>query len=523
MSEPKSQRESIPEPVSFGPYRIHELIGAGGMAEVYRATRCEADGTERPVVIKRVKPKHAGDPGFVRMFLDEAKLSAQLQHPNIVEVFEYGEINEHHYIAMEYLDGLHLQATHVRHVQVFGQPLPWEASVLIVRDMLRGLEYAHRKRDEQGRPMGLVHRDINLVNVMLDRDGTVKVLDFGIVKAADGIRSAETVGGVLKGKFGYMSPEQAEGRALDPRSDVFSAAIVLHELLTGRRLFWGEDDLAILRRVRAGEIPDPRTYRESVPEALVQVTLQGLARPLTDRYVSAAAMAAALDQVVAAEQIPDGTVRDVMKSLLPASEEGTRESMRRKRRRLTLAAWQKGVREAALPARAPASAEAAGELGTRDTEAAASPAGALEQETLIFTDARWLLRDEEDADPAGEPVLGEQDVTAVTDARIGDGTVDESTLILVGSQGDVPISDAERRLFPPTGRQPSEVLAQAETRILAEPEDGSGASAPLAVPEAAGEGPPRTGARRGVRLGMAVVLGLVLAALLVILWARFSP
>jgi hypothetical protein len=493
------------------------------MAEVYRATRCEADGTERSVVIKRVKPKHAGDPGFVRMFLDEAKLSAQLQHPNIVEVFEYGEIHGHHYIAMEYLDGLHLQAAHVRHVQVFGRPLPWEASVLIVRDMLRGLEYAHRKRDEQGRPLGLVHRDINLVNVMLDRDGTVKVLDFGIVKAADGIRSAETVGGVLKGKFGYMSPEQAEGRSLDPRSDVFSAAIVLHELVTGRRLFWGEDDLAILRRVRAGEIPDPRLYRESVPEALVQVTLQGLARPLDDRYASAAAMAEALDQVASAEQIPDGIVRDVMKSLLPASEAGTREAMRRKRRRLTLAVWQKGVREAALPGRDPAAVEAAGELGTGETEAAAPPSGTLEQQTLIFTDARWLLPDEEGADTAAEPVLGEQDVTAVTDARAGDGTVDESTLILVGSQADIQISEAERRLFPPTGRRPAESLARAETHVLADPEDGSAAGSPPSDPEATEKGPPRTGARRGVRLGMAVVLAVVLAALLVILWARFSP
>ncbi len=485
MSNVDEIHETADGAVQFGPYRIHELIGAGGMAEVYRALLgTETEEGERAVVIKRVKPKHASDPGFVRMFVDEARLSAQLKHPNIVEVLDHGEIEGHHYIAMEYIDGLHLQAAHVRHVQVHGSPMPWQAGVLLVRDALWGLDYAHHKQDEEGRPMGLVHRDINLVNIMVARNGAVKLLDFGIVKAADGIRSAETVGGVLKGKFGYMSPEQAEGRPLDPRSDVFSAAIVLHELITGRRLFWGKDDLDILRKVRAGEIPDPRKYCEDVPEAVVQVVMKGLARDLDERYGSARLMAEALDEIVKEHELSESLLPELMAGLLPPQEDSAAETMRRRRKRMTLLAWKAGVREA----EASGSRSAAGVLG-EDAHPATALAkkktlqleadealddktveslGALEEATLIVTEARWLVPDGEVTDV--EAVLGEQDFTSVADARLEDGTVDEATLILVGSAEDDEVTDAERALFTSSPGTPRSALADAETRILADDE-----------------------------------------------------
>lgn len=446
---------------AFGHYRILELIGAGGMAEVYRAISLGPGGFQKPVVIKRVKPKHSGDPSFVRMFVDEAKLSAQLQHPNIVTVFEFGEIEGHNYIAMEYIDGLHLQAAHVRHMQLHQQPLPWQVCLLMARDILSGLDYAHNKEGVDGGPLGLVHRDINLVNVMVGRGGVVKILDFGIVKAAGGIRSAETVGGVLKGKFGYMSPEQAEGRALDRRSDVFSVAIVLHELFTGRRLFWGEDDLVILRKVCGGEIVDPRVYRPEIPAMAAEVTMRGLARDLGERYPSAGAMADALDEVIAANRISDGTLRALMEELLPSEVTEASEEMRRKRRKITLMAWASGVRDMPAPDRL-----VSGVLAPRDNQATASGkplgtpgaamAGSGDEGTLITAEPRWLAPEGEVEGVEIPLVLGEQDTTVVTEAAVGDPSLDEATRILLGEEVEGRGADSEEPR--PGGGSPTRLL-----------------------------------------------------------------
>jgi serine/threonine protein kinase len=410
----ESPRDAVA--VEFGAYRIHELIGTGGMAEVYRATREETDGVDGPVVIKRVKPQHAGDPGFVSMFVDEARLSSQLQHSNIVSVYEYGEQDGHHFIAMEYIDGLHLQGLHVRYAQRYKRSMPWRVGLHIVRDVLRGLEYVHEKRDENGRPMGLIHRDINLVNIMVARSGAVKLLDFGIVKAVDGIRSAETVGGVLKGKFGYMSPEQAEGKLLDRRSDVFSASIVLHELLTGRRLFWGKDDLEILRRVRTGDVPDPRQFAPDVPEDLVTVVNKGLARDVAQRYQSAAAMADALDEVIERNHVLGSVLRDLMLDLLGEEQSEASVKMAERRRKMTLLAWKQGVREQEAPRRR---SSVAGTLGGEDATAVGrKTAGAeplrVEHDTVITTDIKWMS-----AGGAGalKPVISEQALAALEEAE----------------------------------------------------------------------------------------------------------
>jgi len=450
--------------VEFGAYRIHELIGTGGMAEVYRASRREeAEGVDNTVVIKRVKPQHAGDPGFVRMFIDEAELSAQLHHPNVVKVFEHGENDGHHFIAMEYIDGLHLQGLHVRYAQRYKRALPWRVGLILVRDVLRGLAYAHDKKDDRGRPMGLIHRDINLVNIMVSRSGDVKVLDFGIVKAADGIRSAETVGSVLKGKFGYMSPEQAEGRPLDRRSDIFAASIVLHELLTGRRLFWGKDDLEILRRVRDGDVPDPREFAPDVPEDLVQVLNKGLARDLDGRYQSADAMADALDEVIEKNHVLGSVLRDLLRDLLGEGRSADSDKMAERRRKMTLLAWKQGVKEQEAPRRRRSVAGVLGGDDVKETSPGSKKAGVeslqADKDTVITTDIKWMSAG---GDDALQPVISEQDqavLEEVGEAALADELADE-----LADLGDEPESEGE--VSKSAAKVPSLALLAAETQIL---------------------------------------------------------
>jgi tRNA A-37 threonylcarbamoyl transferase component Bud32 len=491
-------------PIPFGRYQILELIAVGGMAEVYKASESGPGGFHRVLVIKRVKSKYASDRGFIQMFVDEAKLLASLSHPNIVSVFEFGEVDGHYYLAMEYLDGLHLQAVHVRHVQKKKSPLPWAASLLIARDVLRGLEYAHSLTDASGQSLGLVHRDINLVNIMMRRDGTPKILDFGIAKAKAGIRGAETAAGVLKGKFGYMSPEQAEGRPLDRRSDVFSAAIVLHELLTGRRLFWGNDNLAILRAVRSGPIGDPRRYNPSVPEDVVRVTLKGLSRELATRFGSAGEMADALDELAYVHRAKAALLRDVMADVLGSEAQEAELAAASAERKMTLMAWQRGAPEPATEGTVPATPAAmvAGSVGAPVAAAAgavgaiAAESLALEDATVITTEPRWMLPT--GALPAGAapPDAGQALDQAVRSSSAGLPLPEQETRITSGSLqaaplagqetqilGDAPLPDLETQLLREVASSHALAAAGQETQILAE--DAPAPVAPPAPPEAA--------------------------------------
>jgi serine/threonine protein kinase len=205
----------------LGRYQLVELIGRGGMAQVWRARIVGPAGFERPVVIKRILPHLAEDPEFAEMFIHEARMSARLSHPNVVQVFELGEFDGEYFIAMEYLRGHDLLRL-VRAQMARGTPMDPGLAAAIMRDVCRALAYVHTLTDERGAPLGLVHRDISPSNVMVGFDGVVKLLDFGIAKALSA-SDQKTRTGVLKGKFSYMSPEQAEGSPLDHRSDLFSA------------------------------------------------------------------------------------------------------------------------------------------------------------------------------------------------------------------------------------------------------------------------------------------------------------
>ncbi len=272
-------------PTPFGKYILLERISVGGMAEVFKGKSFGVEGFARSVAIKRILPHLAEDPRFVEMFINEAKVAVQLSHANIAQVYELGRFEDDHYIAMEYVAGKDLLSMH-QYTKKTGDRLPVQLAVYIGSRVAEGLGYAHRKTGNDGRPLGIIHRDISPQNVLISYEGAVKLIDFGIAKAA--IHSShQTQAGVLKGKYGYMSPEQISGKPLDQRSDIFALGTVLHEMLTGERLFAGENDFLTLEKVRAAKADPPSRFNPDVPPQLDQILMRALAREPSDRYQSA--------------------------------------------------------------------------------------------------------------------------------------------------------------------------------------------------------------------------------------------
>jgi eukaryotic-like serine/threonine-protein kinase len=269
------------QPIPFGKYLLLDRINIGGMAEVWRGKSFGAGGFERLLAIKRILPTIAEDEEFISMFIDEAKITAQLNHANVAQVYDFGQLAGSYFIAMEYIPGKDLRAIFDR-CRKRGEPAPIPLTCHLVSKICDGLDYAHRRRDGQGGEMNIVHRDISPQNVIVSYDGEVKVIDFGIAKAAG--RASQTQAGILKGKFAYMSPEQIRGRPVDRRSDVFAIGICLYEMLTGERLFVGDSDFSVLEKVRRAEVLPPSTYNKRIPEVLEKIVLKALAREVEDRY-----------------------------------------------------------------------------------------------------------------------------------------------------------------------------------------------------------------------------------------------
>ncbi len=272
------------KPIPFGKYYLLERINVGGMAEVFRAKQFGVEGFERLVAVKRILPNIAEDKEFIEMFVDEAKISVQLNHANIAQVFDLGHEEGSYYIALEHIHGRDLRAIFDRNRNQ-GTPMPVPQACFVIMKVCEGLDYAHNKRDAGGRELALVHRDVSPQNVIVSHEGEVKLIDFGIAKAAG--RGSQTQAGILKGKFGYMSPEQVRGLPADRRSDVFSCGIVLYELLTGERLFVGESDFSTLEKVRNVEILPPSTYNRKIQPELERIVLKALAKDVEDRYQNA--------------------------------------------------------------------------------------------------------------------------------------------------------------------------------------------------------------------------------------------
>jgi len=254
------------------------------MAEVHLARSVGIQGFEKQVVLKRILPQFADQKGFVRMFLDEARLAATLHHPNIVQVFDIGEYAGNYYFAMEYLRGRDVREILAR-AQRKRVKLPLGVAISIGMGVCAGLHYAHEKNDGAGTPLGIVHRDVSPSNVIVTHDGSSKVLDFGVAKAAS--HQTQTRAGTLKGKIAYMSPEQCRGEALDRMSDVFSIGILLFEMTTGTRLFKGGSELEILNKIASEDAPSPALRRPDYPEELERIVRRALSRDKLARYRSA--------------------------------------------------------------------------------------------------------------------------------------------------------------------------------------------------------------------------------------------
>jgi serine/threonine protein kinase len=254
------------------------------MAEVFKAKTVGVEGFERIVALKRILPSIAEDEEFITMFIDEAKIAVQLQHANIAQIFDLGKVEDSYFIALEYVNGRDLRGI-FEEVRKIGQTMPMPQVCYLVMQLCEGLDYAHNKRDAQGRELNLVHRDVSPQNVLVGYEGEVKLIDFGIAKAAG--KASKTQAGILKGKFGYMSPEQVRGLPIDRRSDIFALGIVLYEMLTGERLFIGESDFSTLEKVRNVEIIPPSSFNADIPEKLESIVLKALEKNVEDRYQNA--------------------------------------------------------------------------------------------------------------------------------------------------------------------------------------------------------------------------------------------
>ncbi len=285
--------------VPFGKYHLLERVNVGGMAEVYKGKMVGVEGFEKLLAIKRILPNIAADKDFITMFIDEAKISVQLTHSNIAQTFELGRINDTYYIALEYVPGRDLRALYEK-TRKRSEVVPHELACYVMSRVAEGLDYAHRKKDAAGRELGIIHRDISPQNVLVSYEGEVKLIDFGIAKAAN--KMMKTQAGILKGKFGYMSPEQVRGVPLDRRSDIFAVGIVLYELLTGDRLFVGESDYSVLEKVRAAHVPRPTNIRRSIPAPLEKIVLRALAKDPDDRYQHASELVADLQRFLLSQE-----------------------------------------------------------------------------------------------------------------------------------------------------------------------------------------------------------------------------
>ena len=283
-------------------YRLTEKIGSGGMAEVFRAVGEGPAAFERPFVVKRIHPRLSGQPEFVRMFVDEANISARLIHPNIVQVFEFASQDGSYYLVMEPVEGIDMAWLLRRRIDKPSEQLSPAFVAEVGRQVCRGLDFAHTLTDADGTPLGIVHRDVTPPNIMVSWNGDVKILDFGLARAAQALRLHQSDAGMVRGKMSYLAPELLDGATADARSDLFSLGVVLHELLSGQRLFVGESDFDTLKLVQTMTIPRPSTRNSGVKPALDGVVMRALERDPARRYQSAGEMGDELEALVLRKQ-----------------------------------------------------------------------------------------------------------------------------------------------------------------------------------------------------------------------------
>jgi serine/threonine protein kinase len=296
----------LQQTTQLGKYQLLRRIAMGGMAELFLARATAIHGFEKLMVLKRILPQHAESEDFIRMFLLEAKLAATLHHPNIVQVYDIGEDEGTCFFTMEYVQGQDLRKL-VRAARKAERALPLEHILHIVMGVAAGLHHAHEKLGIDGRPLGIVHRDVSPSNVLVTYEGGVKIVDFGIAKAS--AAQSGTVAGTLKGKIPYMSPEQCRGESVDRRSDIFSIGTLLWELTTGARLFTGENEFSIINRVAAGAVPLPTSVRPDYPPELEAIVMRALTADREQRYASALDLQIDLEDFAREARLPVSSAR----------------------------------------------------------------------------------------------------------------------------------------------------------------------------------------------------------------------
>lgn len=302
---------------TFGKYQLIEKIGEGGMAEVYLAKQLgELAGFEKQVALKTIYPHLTEREDLVVMFLDEARIAAQLNHPNIVQIYDLGKVDDTLFIAMEYIHGQDLRRICEQGIEA-NDFLPREFAARIIADAAAGLHYAHTSTDGQGRPRNIVHRDVSPQNILVSMEGQVKMADFGVAKAED--RLGQTQAGQRKGKLSYMSPEQLESKDVDARSDVYTLGIVLYETTVGKRLFRGRSDFETMSLVANAKVTPPSEVRADFPAELEAIILKALQKEPSDRYQSAQELQMALEDWLHAQDRRVGGVElgEYMRGLFP--------------------------------------------------------------------------------------------------------------------------------------------------------------------------------------------------------------
>ena len=283
------------QPTRFGKYLLLEKVATGGMAQLYRAKIIGVEGFEKFIAIKQILPHLANEEELITSFIDEAKLAALLNHQNVVQIYDFGSMENSYFITMEYLFGRDLRAVNAK-AREKGTPVSLENALYLISKVCAGLDYAHKLKDFQGKSLNIIHRDISPQNVFLTYEGDVKIVDFGIAKAAS--QSTITQVGMIKGKVAYMSPEQAAGKVIDHRSDIFATGILLYELVAGGRMFKGDDTLQILSKVREAEFTPLGTLKGGLPEKLYDIVAKALAKDPEDRYQSLADMQADIEECI---------------------------------------------------------------------------------------------------------------------------------------------------------------------------------------------------------------------------------
>ena len=289
-----ASNEEKKKPELFGPYEVYERIGVGGMATVHRAKKQGIEGFERVVALKRMLSHLADDETFIQSFVREARLASQLQHGNIIHIYDLGRVGRVYYIAMEYVRGRDLRKILKQTAYATG-PMPLAMMLMLAHQLCDALDYAHGLADENGEPLGLVHRDVSPSNILIAADGHLKIIDFGIAKATSS--SLRTLSGRVKGKFAYMAPEAIQGKQLDRRTDIFAVGIVAHEMLTARPLFATKNQFETIRRITQEEVKPPSFYNPECPRDLDEIIMTALAKSPDERWQTAGAMHRALDHV----------------------------------------------------------------------------------------------------------------------------------------------------------------------------------------------------------------------------------